>query len=223
MRRYLVPALLFVLFAGGTPARADSARTWVSVNLQAGVAGPLRVQSETIVRSTLQPGIYDVEQGTSLGYRFDKTFTYWIGYVYSPVHVVGHPLVRERRLRQQVNVARIATLGPVRLSGRARLETRWQEQAGGSSAWRLRPQVRATLPLRGRLAINLSNETFLNLTTNQFQRAAGIERMRTGLTLSIPVVRNIGFDAGYVEQHVFVRAGPDIDDHIGFVGFSASF
>lgn len=221
MRNLVIPALALTLCAAA-PARADSSRVWMSANVQAQLSGPWRLQSETVVRSTAWPRVYDAEQGVSIGHRFDKVFTFWLGYVYSPAHASGQVVFHEHRLREQLNVARIAMLGPVRLSGRARMETRWREETPGTG-WRLRPQVRATLPLSRRLALNLSNESFLNLNTTRFQRDAGLERMRTALTLSLPIAGNMAVDAGYLEQHAFVRAGRDTDDHVAVVGLSANF
>ena len=219
MRRFIVLGL--ALCAPGAPAHADTARLWVSTNVQAPLSGPWRVQGETVLRTTAKAGVYDVEQAAMLGYRFDQTFTVWLGYVYGPVHTSGGGLYREHRLREQLNVARIAKLGPVRLAGRLRMETRWREEAPGTG-WRIRPQLRAMLPLTGHLAMNLTNEAVVNLNGSRFQRP-GLERDRTMLSLVAPVGKAFNVEAGYMNQHTFVRAGRDTTDHIAELMVSRIF
>jgi len=222
MRKYLVSALPLALLAAATPALADDTQAWGTLNVQAQVSGPWRVQSDTVVRSSDARGLYEVEQSTFVGYKFDKTFTYWLGYTHSPGYLHGHNTSMEHRVRQQLAIDNFATLGPVRLSGRMRLETRWREGATGT-AWRLRPYLKASLPIHGKTALNLTNESFLDLGTTSFQRVNGLERMRTGLSISTPLSKKISLEAGYLNQHGFVRNGPDTDDHVATLGLSASF
>lgn len=47
--------------------------------------------------------------------------------------------------------------------------------------------------------------------------------MRNAIALSTPLARNITVEVGYLEQHGFVRSGPDSNDHVLTVGLSASF
>lgn len=215
-------ALPALVFGAATPALADDTQAWGGANVTVALGGPWRISNETVVRSSDARGLYEVENNLLLGYKVSKKVTVAAGYTHDPNYLHGHFTVMERRLRSQVSVDNFAALGPVRLSGRVRLETRWRDNVAGT-AWRLRPYVKASLPVHGKTSLNLSNESFIDLGRTSFQRTDGLERMRTALTLSTPLTKNVTLEAGYLDQHSFVRRGPDTDDHVGTVTLSASF
>ena len=129
---------------------------------------------------------------------------------------------REHRFRQQVSFDNVLQIGKVKVGGRIRLEQRWRENASGT-AWRLRPQVKASVPIVGKVNFNLSHESFIDLNTQTFQGVEGYERMRNAASISWPLNKKFGVEVGYLEQHGFVPGGPDTNDHALTVGLNANF
>lgn len=222
MRRLFVSSISLALLAAASPALADDTQAWGTLNVQARLGGPWRIQNEAVVRVSNARGLYEIENSTLLGYKFDNTFTYWAGYTHSPGYLHGRNTTMEHRIRQQLAIDNFAHLGPVRFSGRMRLETRWREGASGT-AWRLRPYLKASLPIHGKTMLNVTSEEFIDLGTNTFQRVDNLERARTGITISTPLSKQFGLEVGYLNQHGFVRRAPDSNDHVLTVALSASF
>lgn len=208
--------------AAATPALADDTQAWGTVTLNAGFGGAVRASSETTLRTSDAKGFYELEQSLMLGYKANKQVTLWLGYVLNPQHNHGSLTDTEHRFRQQVSFDNVAALGPVKVSGRLRMEERWRDSRPGTG-WRLRPQVKLSLPLHGKTNLNVTHESFINLNTTAFQRVAGYERWRAGVAISTPLAKNISMEAGYINQHTFVRGGADTDDHVATLGLTASF
>lgn len=205
-----------------TPALADDTQAWGTVTLQAGLGGPIRGSSETVLRTSDAKGFYELEQNLMLGYKANKHVTYWLGYTLDPQYSHGSLNTTEHRFRQQVTFDNIAKIGPVNVNARLRLEERWRDGLGGTG-WRLRPYVKLSLPIHGKTNFNVTHESFINLNTTGFQRQAGYERWRTGASVSTPIAKNITVDFGYLNQHGFVRRGADTDDHVATLGLTANF
>lgn len=74
-----------------------------------------------------------------------------------------------------------------------------------------------------RTALVLSTEPFFNLNSTSFQRTRGLDRTRTFVGISAPLSKNLSADVGYLNQHVFVRDGPDMDDHVASISLSLTF
>ncbi|MFC3175299.1 DUF2490 domain-containing protein [Novosphingobium bradum] len=208
--------------ATATPALADDTQAWGTVTLNAGLGGPLKASSETVLRTSDAKGFYEVEQNLMLGYKANKHVTYWLGYTLDPQYTHGNLTITEHRFRQQVSFDNIAKIGPVNVNARLRLEERWRDGLAGTG-WRLRPYVKLSLPIHGKTNLNLTHESFINLNTTGFQKVSGYDRWRTGVSISTPVAKNISVDLGYLNQHGFVRSGPDTDDHVATLGLTASF
>ena len=49
------------------------------------------------------------------------------------------------------------------------MEQRWRRGVEGTG-WRLRPYLKWSVPLKDKVALNLSNETFVNLNATRFRR-----------------------------------------------------
>jgi hypothetical protein len=221
--RYLTGAALALIAAGAaSPALADDTQAWGTVTLQAGLGGPIRGSSETVLRTSDAKGFYELEQNLMLGYKANKHVTYWLGYTLDPQYNHGTLNTTEHRFRQQVSFDNIAKVGPFDLSARMRLEERWRDNTGGTG-WRLRPYVKLSAPIVGKTKLNLTHESFINLNTTGFQKQSGYERWRTGVSVSTPIAKNISVEVGYLNQHGFVRNGPDTDDHVANLGLTASF
>jgi hypothetical protein len=217
-------ALLIALFASSTSslARADS-QIWSTASVNSKLSDAWRVSEEVVTRfSGNRNGLYEVESVTLLNYRLTKNVTLAAGYVHNPQYLGGDFAVMERRAREQVTIDNLAKLGGGRFSARARIEQRWRDHVDGTG-WRLRPYLKYSIPFAGKATLNLSNETFVNLNTTSFQRQSGVDRMRNLASISGPLFGGMNAEAGYMNQHGFVRGGPDTSDNIAYFVLSASF
>lgn len=208
--------------AAATPAQASDEQAWGTATVTVNVAKDVRVQSETTARTGNARGFYEVESSLLVGVKLSPTITYWGGYVHNPTYSHGDFVAMERRLRQQVTFDNVAKIGPFKANARLRVETRWRDNAAGTG-WRLRPQAKLSMPIAGKTALNLSHESFINLNTTAFQKAAGYERMRNAISVSTPLAKAISIEVGYLNQHGFVRNGPDTDDHVATLALTANF
>lgn len=196
-------------------ARSDS-QLWTAGNVTVKLSDKWRLQEEVFGRwSDNRNGLYEIESNTLLGYKLNKIITLWAGYTHNPQYSDGDFTVMERRAREQVTFDGFAMLGKGKLSGRLRFEQRWREHVEGTG-WRLRPYVKYSLPLKGKTALNLSNESFFNLNTTTFQRKNGLDRMRNLISVSTPLTKALTGEAGYMNQHGFVKNGPDTSDNIAY-------
>jgi len=225
MRRTLSAALAaglpLALFTAAAPARADDTQAWGTATVNVALGGPWRIANDLTVRTSDAKGLYEVENATLLAYKV-KTVTLAVGYVHDPNYSHGTFTAMEHRIRSQVTVDNFAHIGPVQFTGRMRLETRWRDNQAGTG-WRLRPYLKASLPIAGKTKLNLSAEPFINLDRTGFQKQDGLERMRTQLSISTPLSKHLSIEAGYLNQHGFVRNGPDTDDHVATLGLTANF
>lgn len=222
MHKPLIMAVPLALAGLASPALADDTQAWGTASVNVGLGGPWRLSNETTARTSDARGFYEVENNLLLNYKVNRQVTVAAGYTHDPNYSHGDFTVMEHRLRTQVTVDNFAQLGSVKLNGRLRAEARWREGQTGTG-WRVRPYVKATLPLHGKTALNLSNEQFVNLGRTGFQKVDGLERMRTQLSVSTPLSKRISVELGYLNQHFFVRRGPDTVDHIAVLALTANF
>lgn len=219
----LVPALAFGGWAA--PTRADDFQQWVQLGAKVDLSDKLVLSDEIIARiSDERGGLYEIENSLLLGYQLSKNVAAWAGYVHNPNYVAGDFTIMERRAREQLTVDNFAKVGPASLSARLRLEQRWRDGIEGTG-WRVRPYVKLGVPLGGRAAptLNLTAEPFINLNNTSFQSVDGLERLRSAASLSFPVNGVVKLEAGYLNQHRFVRGGPDTADHALTVSLGLSF
>jgi hypothetical protein len=125
----------------------------------------------------------------------------------------------EHRAREQVTFDGFTKIGPGKLSARLRLEQRWREGLDGTG-WRLRPYAKYSLPLKGKVALNLSSEPFFNFNRTSFQARTGLDRVRNLVTVSAPLTKTLSGEAGYMNQHLFIKGRPDESDNIAYFGLS---
>jgi hypothetical protein len=215
----------FAALAIATPAlAAEDSQLWTGGIVTAKLSDHWRLSEEITARfSHKRNGLYEIENNILLGYSVAKGITLWAGYTHDPNYSAGHFTIMEHRAREQVTFDNLAKLGPGRLSGRLRFEERWRGGLAGTG-WRVRPYVKYTLPLHKgrRTAFVLSTEPFIDLNTTVFQRTPGLDRVRTFVGLATPLAKNMMIEIGYLNQHTFVRAGADSDDHIASASLSLS-
>jgi len=224
-RMRMVLLCLAAATAGAAPtgawAKSDS-QVWTTAGLSVKLSEKWRVSEDVVARfSDNRNGLYEIESSTLVGYRIGKSVTLWAGYVHNPQYAGGDFTVTEHRVREQVTLDNVARFGGGKLSARMRLEQRWRDGVDGTG-WRARPYAKYSLPLKGKVALNLSNETFVNLNRTAFQRSRGVDRMRNLISISAPVLGRLAGEGGYLNQHGFVRGGPDTTDHVAYFAVSLS-
>lgn len=211
-------AVLALLPCGmvSTPALSqDDFQQWLSASVKINLTDRIEVGNETIARfSDEDGGLYEIEDALMLGYGINDAITVSAGYVHNPQYDSGRFREMERRAREQISFDDFAAIGALSFSGRLRFEQRWRDGIAGT-AWRFRPHVKAALPLRGKggASLLLSVEPFINLSETVFQPSAGLERTRSAIAVSIPLATAVKLEAGYLNQHRFIRGGRDTDDH----------
>ena len=203
-------------------AREDS-QIWTQASASVKLSDNWRMSGEIVGRfSDNRNGLYEIEATALVGYRLKKNVTIWGGYVHDPQYSGGDFTVMEYRAREQVTFDNVGKVGSGKLSARIRMEQRWRDGIDGTG-WRLRPYAKLSFPVHGKTALNLSNETFINLNKNSFQRQSGLDRMRNLVSISTPLGKSVTGEAGYLNQYGFVRNGTDTMDHIAYFALSASF
>jgi hypothetical protein len=214
----LAAALLPASIAQPALAATDS-QLWTTQLVNVKLSDKWRLQEELVERfSDHRNGLYEIESNTLLGYKLSKSTTVWAGYTHDPQYSAGHFTVMEHRVREQITFDNVAKLGPGKLSFRLRGEQRWRTNIDGIG-WRLRPYVKYSLPLAKGSKTNLvlSSEPFINLNTTAFQKHAGVDRMRNLVAINTPLSKKLTAEFGYMNQHIFVRGGPDESDNIAWL------
>jgi len=210
---------------GSTSARASSdSQIWTTEAVNLKLGGNWRAQEELVERfSDNRNGLYEIESNTLLGYKLSKSTTLWAGYTHDPQYSGGNFTVMEHRIREQVTFDNVVKLGAGKLSFRLRGEERWRRNVDGTG-WRLRPYVKYTLPLANGSKTNLvlSAEPFINLNTTPFQTQSGLDRIRSLIAINTPISKRLTAEIGYLNQHGFVRGGPDTNDHVASFSLSLS-
>jgi len=218
-----VAALAATSFAASAPAwAATDSQLWTTQAVNVKLGGNWRAQEELTERfSDAKNGLYEVESNTLLGYKLSKAVTLWGGYTHDPQYSAGHFTVMEHRIREQVTFDNVIRLGSGKLSFRLRGEERWRANTDGTGV-RLRPYVKYTLPLAkgSKTALVLSSEPFINLNTTPFQKQSGLDRVRNLIAINTPLSKKITAEIGYLNQHGFVRGGPDTSDHVASISLS---
>ena len=201
---------------------SEDTQYWQTLNVSVVLPGDFKISNDIVRRSSDARGFYEIQNNFMVGNKINKVVTLWLGYTFNPQYNHGTFRLREHRFRQQINFDNFAVLGKVKLSGRLRMEERWREGQPGT-AWRLRPQLKASTRLAGKTTISVSSEAFLNLNNTGFQKVDGLERMRNAVYITLPLSKNISMDVGYLNQHHFVPNGRDNSDNVLTTGLSASF
>jgi len=222
LRASLLAAVLpAILFASPAQAR-DDGQVWATVSATVKLDPNWRLSQDVVTRfSDNRNGLYEIESTTLLGRKLGKDVTVAAGYVHDPQYAGGDFTVMEHRAREQVTVDNVAKLGGGTLSARLRFEQRWREGVDGTG-WRSRPYVKWSRPLAGKTSLTLSHESFVNLSTTTFQRRTGYDRMRNLIALNVPLSKQLGVEAGYLNQYGIVRSGENTMDHVASVALSIS-
>jgi hypothetical protein len=214
-------ALALLASAPAMGAVSDQ-QVWTNFNVSVKLSDSWRLSEEGTVRfSDNRNGLYELEANTLLGYKLNKVVTLWAGYTHNPQYSSGDFTVMEHRAREQVTFDGFAKLGTGKLNGRIRFEQRWREHVDGTG-WRFRPYLKYSVPIAGKTALNLSTEPFFNFNTTPFQKRTGLDRVRNLVTVSTPLTKSLSGEVGYMNQHGFVKNGPDTSDNVAYFGLAMS-
>jgi len=198
-------------------ASADR-QLWTNAVINVRLNDKWRLQEEATGRwSDHRGGFYELESNTLLGIRLNKAVTLWGGYTHDPIYADGHLKVMEHRAREQITVDNLATIGRGHFNGRLRFEQRWQEGRRGTG-WRFRPTLRYSVPILGKASLVASSELFVNLNRTSFQARSGFDRVRNLGMITMPLGKRVTGEIGLLNQHGFVRNGPDTSDDVAYLG-----
>lgn len=222
MARFQIFAFVAALAIPAASSATTDDQVWTNASATVKLGDHWRVSEELTGRfSDNKNGLYEIESNTLLGYRLNKVVTVWAGYTHDPQYSGGDFTRMEHRAREQVTFDGFAKLGSGKFNARLRLEQRWREGLDGTG-WRLRPYVKYSLPIEGKVALNLSSEPFFNLNTTVFQTKSGLDRVRNLVTVSAPLSKTLTGEAGYMNQHLFISGHPDESDNIAYFALSLS-
>jgi len=179
-------------------AEADDGQVWLSANARGPIAGRVELGVETIERFGRdgEGGLYESENVAMLGFRFDRA-TLAAGYV-RDIAYHGAGATIEQRARQDFSADHLATIGGLVIGARLRAEERWRDGSSGTGV-RIRPFVRLTLPVTGKLNLLASHESFVNLGGGAGQRG-GYDRARDFLGVGVPMTKRVRVEIGYLNQ-----------------------
>lgn len=215
-----VPLLLMAV-PGQAWAKSDT-QYWLSTSVSVKLNNKLVLTNDSSVRSSDAKGFYQAVNHFMVGYKATKHVTVTLGYTTDLQHSHGTFTTTENRFRQQIASDQLLMIGKAKLSGKLRLEERWRDGFAGTG-WRLVPSMRLALPLSKKLTLNLSEDVFFNLNTTGYQKTPGLDRIRSAVYLGMPLAKHLSLELGYMEQHGFVPAAADTDDHVMTAKIIAAF
>lgn len=209
--------LLLCLFALFLPAAAlaqeEDQELWLTGAASVPLGEDTKFEFDTVSRFGNDPGgLYEIEINTLIAHEVTKGVTIGGGYVRNINYSRGTVTRTEDRLRVQIGLS--DTVGAVKLSGRVRLENRWRSD-GDDTGYRLRPQIKATLPL-GDSDFSLvgSHESLIPLNDTDWGEEAGYDRMRNMVGVNWKASKLVSIETGYLNQYRFGRGGDrDVMDH----------
>ncbi|KAF1716039.1 hypothetical protein CSC74_12815 [Pseudoxanthomonas yeongjuensis] len=201
--RYSPLVLSIALVAVPAWARDEDQQLWLKSAVSVGLGDRTKLDFDVESRfSNDSNGLDEVELGGMVTYAVAKGVTLGGGYVRSIDYLHGDVSRTEDRLRAHFGVS--GTIGPARLSGRVRLEHR-QRSDGDDAGFRLRPQIKATLPVGGPFSLVASHESFILLNDTDWGQRTGYQRMRNFAGVTWRASGRWSVEAGYMNQYDFGR------------------
>jgi hypothetical protein len=207
-------ALPLLLLAPMAHAAQEDSQTWAAVHGMVGLGGRAVVNFDYQARITdehSRAGQILLRQ--AIGYRINPKTSVFGGYAYVRTDNLGAKVLDEHRLFQQANFS-IADMGKSgAFTGRTRLEQRFVE-GSGEVGWRMRQQVRASLPIGKGFALVGSAEPFFAFNKTAWGQKAGFDQLRLFGGLAVPVARGFAIETGYMGQYIARDAKADRMNHI---------
>ena len=213
MSRLLICAFPLLLLPTAAMAQDHDSELWITGSAKIAVSDPTDVEFESINRfSDDSGGLYEIELAGSVAHEISKGVTLGGGYVRVVNYSRGKVTRTEDRFRVQLGLS--GNAGPFKLSGRMRLEHRSRSD-GDDTGYRLRPQIKASLPL-GKSDFSLvgSHESLIALNDTDWGEKAGYDRMRNMVGVNWKASKLLSIEGGYLNQYRFARGNSrDTMDH----------
>jgi hypothetical protein len=207
MRTPTTLAFIAVCALFANPAEAKKVQPWPTVYVSAPLGKGWSLSGELVGRVDREhTGPSQMEARLELGHSIGRDLVLWVGYV----HVVSYPPLGRAGLEDQVVEQlnwKAGSIGGVTFSSRTRLEQRFQRGASATN-WRVREQVKASVPLGHHVAGIVWVEPFLALNQTSAVRS-GFDQLRSFAGISVPLGRRVEIEAGYLNQFL-PRASGDI-------------
>lgn len=210
---------IFLTFAAASfvsPALAQEqdGEVWFTVSGSLPIAKDITIDAESIARFSDADGLYETEFGAVVTHKLSDRVTISAGYFRVPGYDHGNITHIDDRPRQQITVQLGKFMGGS-WQTRVRTEQRFRND-GDDVGFRVRPQVRYTLPLGGDTRLRLSHESYINLNTTDWGQRGGYERMRNIAAVVTPLTGDVDVEIGYLNQYRFSqRPGrSDTMDHV---------
>ena len=217
------------LLAGGTigfiatPVSAQSdEQLWTNFNVTVKLSDRWRLSEEVTIRfSDNRKGLYELESNTLLGYRLNKVVTLWAGYTHNPQYAAGDFTVMEHRAREQVTFDGFAQLGEGKLNGRIPARAALARGRGGHRLARSAlPQIFAADRRQDRA--QPQQRTLLQSQHDAVPDEDGARPHAQPDPISTPLTKTLSGEVGYMNQHGFVKNGPDTSDNVAYFGLALS-
>lgn len=212
MSRLLI-CVFSLLLPTAALAQEEDQELWLTGAASVKLGERTKFEFDTVSRFGNDPGgLYEVEINTLVAHEVAKGITIGGGYVRNINYSRGTVTRTEDRLRAQVGLS--GNAGSVKLSGRLRIEQRWRSD-GDDTGYRLRPQIKATLPF-GDSDFSLvgSHESLIPLNDTDWGEEAGYDRMRNFVGVNWKASKLVSIETGYLNQYRFGRGGDrDVMDH----------
>jgi len=203
LMRYSPFVLSIALVATPAWARDEDQQLWLKGAVSVGLGDRMKLDLDAENRfGNDSNGLDEVELGSMVTYAAAKGVAIGGGYVRSIDYMDGDVSRTEDRLRVHFGVS--GTVGPAKLSGRVRLEHR-QRSDGDDAGFRLRPQIKATLPVDGPFSLVASHESFILLNDTDWGQRSGYQRMRNFAGVAWRASERWSVEAGYMNQYDFGR------------------
>lgn len=210
--RSILLAIPFALAASPALAQEEDSELWLTGSAKVGIADSTDLEFESVNRfSDDSGGLYEIELMGGVAQEVAKGVTLGGGYVRVVNYSRGTATRTEDRFRVQVGLS--GNAGVVRLSGRMRLEHRTRSD-GEDVAYRLRPQIKATVPIGGPFSAVASHESLIPLNDTDWGERSGYDRMRNMIGLNWKASKLLSIEAGYLNQYRFGHdRRRDVMDH----------
>jgi hypothetical protein len=194
-------------------AQEEDSEVWLTTGASVSVGERTSIDGEFLIRVSDADGLYESEFGAVVTHKLSDSVTISAGYFRVPGYDHGNGTHIDNRPRQQVAVKLGKFLGG---SWQARLRTEQRFRSDGDDiGFRLRPQIRYSLPLGGETEFRLSHESYFNLNDTDWGQKDGHERMRNAASIVTPLTDKLNVEVGYLNQYRFGRNGSrDQMDHV---------
>lgn len=183
-----------------TPASARGIQAWSQLQLTGRVADGWSLASDISGRSATDNRERQLLVRLQAGRALSDKVTIWLGYVRAETFNHDRRNGLEQRVTGQLDWS-AGALGPFDLTLRSRAEARFFRNSG-NIAWRLRQQVRLTLPISDMAEISGAAEPFVTINRNS-DAPRTLDQLRLTATVSTKLTDQATLNVAYYNEHVF--------------------